>query len=139
MGAYRFFDNAKVDWRAILEPHWQQAEQSKAEQAVVLYLQDTTEWDFNVRQAGGLGPLSYEAQRGMYVHPTYAVTTARGPLGILDVWNWAREPRNANGQSGDPKESLRWIEGYERLAELAPRLAVRALWMWPTARRTCCL
>lgn len=35
---------------------------------------------------------------------------------------WAREPRGASGQRGGPKESLRWIEGYERLAELATRL-----------------
>lgn len=51
----------------------------------------------------------------MYVHPTYAVTTAREPLGILDAWMWAREPRGKDGQRGGPKESLRWIEGYERL------------------------
>jgi hypothetical protein len=127
MAAYRFFDNASVDWRAVLEPHWQQTEQRMGEQAVVLCLQDTTELDFNGQQAHGLGPLSYEAQRGMYVHPTYAVTTAREPLGILDVWMWARELRDANGQRGGPKESLRWIEGYERLAELAPRLPATRL------------
>jgi len=119
MAAYRFFDNASVEWQAILEPHWQQTEQRMANQSVVLCLQDTTELDFNGQRAHGLGPLSYEAQRGMYVHPTYAVTTAREPLGILDVWMWARELRDATGQRGGPKESLRWIEGYERLAELA--------------------
>lgn len=127
MAAYRFFDNAGVDWQAILEPHWQQTEQRMAGQEVVLCLQDTTELDFNGQQARGLGPLSYEAQRGMYIHPTYAVTTAREPLGILDVWMWAREPRDANGRRGGPKESLRWIEGYERLAELAPRLPATRL------------
>ncbi|OJB03328.1 hypothetical protein BGV48_18475 [Burkholderia ubonensis] len=74
MGAYRFFDNDEVEWGAILEPHWRQTEQRMAAQSVVLCLQDTTELDFNGRQAMGLGPLSYEAQRGMYLHPTYAVT-----------------------------------------------------------------
>lgn len=127
VAAYRFFDNDSVDWQAILAPHWQQTEQRMAEQAVVLCLQDTTELDFNGQQAQGLGPLSYEAQRGMYIHPTYAVTTAREPLGILDVWMWARELRDANGQRGGLKESLRWIEGYERLAELAPRLPATRL------------
>lgn len=122
MAAYRFFDNDSIDWQAILAPHWQQTEQRMAEQSVVLCLQDTTELDFNGQQASGLGPLSYDAQRGMYVHPTYAVTTAREPLGILDLWMWARELRDADGQRGGPKESLRRIEGYERLAELAPQL-----------------
>jgi hypothetical protein len=123
MAAYRFFDNDSVEWQAILEPHWRQTEQRMAEQSIVLCLQDTTELDFNGQKASGLGPLSYEAQRGMYVHPTYAVTTGREPLGILDVWMWARELKDKKGQRGGPKESLRWIEGYERLAELAPRLA----------------
>lgn len=45
-----------------------------ARQPVVLCLQDTTELDFNGQAAIGLGPLSYEAQRGMYLHLTYAVT-----------------------------------------------------------------
>jgi len=68
----------------------------------------------------GLGPLTYEAQRGMFVHPTYAVTPERQPLGILDAWMWAREKKDESGQRGGPKESLRWIEGYERIAEMAP-------------------
>lgn len=127
MAAYRFFDNADVDWQAILEPHWQQTKHRMAGQAVVLCLQDTTELDFNGQQGRGLGPLDYEAQRGMYVYPTYTVTTAREPLGILDVWMRGRERRDANGQHGGPKESLRWIEGYERLAELAPRLPATRL------------
>lgn len=136
IAAYRFFDNDSVQWQAILEPHWQQTERRMAAQSVVLCLQDTTELDFNGQQASGLGPLSYEAQRGMYAHPTYAVTTAREPLGVLDVWMWAREQKDEHGQRGGPKESLRWIEGYERLAELATRLASTRLGTWPIAKRT---
>ncbi len=122
VAAYRFFDNASVDWQAILEPHWRATEQRMADQSVVLCLQDTTELNFNGQQARGLGPLSYEAQRGMYLHPTYAVTTAREPLGILDAWMWAREARDTQGRRAGSKESLRWIEGYERLAELASQM-----------------
>jgi hypothetical protein len=85
-------------------------------------LQDTTELDFNGQSIDGLGPLSYEAQRGLYVHPTYAVSTDREPLGVLDAWMWAREPKDANGQRPGIKESTRWIEGYERVAELAAEL-----------------
>ena len=70
---------------------------------VVLCLQDTTELDFNGQTIQGLGPLSYEAQRGMYLHPTYAVSTDREPLGVLDAWMWAREPRGADGQRGGPQ------------------------------------
>lgn len=122
MAAYRFFDNDEVEWAAILEPHWRQTEQRMAAHPVVLCLQDTTELDFSGRRATGLGPLSYEAQRGMYVHPTYAVTPGRMPLGVLDAWMWAREPKDAQGKRGGVKESRRWIEGYERVAETAANL-----------------
>lgn len=122
VGAYRFFDNDQVDWRGILNPHWQHTQQRMSHHSVVLCLQDTTELNFNGQQAKGLGPLSYESQRGMYLHPTYAVTPDREPLGVLDAWMWSREKKDAQGHRAGPKESLRWIEGYERLSELAPEL-----------------
>lgn len=90
--------------------------------AVVLCIQDTTELDFNGQEIAGLGPLSYEAQRGMYLHPTYAVTPEREPLGMLDAWMWAREKRGKDGVRPGLKESRRWVEGYERIAEQAAQL-----------------
>jgi len=125
--AYRFFDNDKVDWQDILAPHIQNSVARMAVHDVVLCIQDTTELDFNGQKATGLGPLSYERQRGMYVHPTYAVSTAREPLGVLDAWMWAREFKGKDGKRPGMTESLRWIEGYERLAELAPQLATTRL------------
>lgn len=122
MAAYRFFGNEEVQWQDILVPHIKCSQIRMAAHEVVLCIQDTTELDFNGQAASGLGPLSYEAQRGMYVHPTYAVSTAREPLGVLDAWMWAREPKDADGNRPGIKESLRWVEGYERLAELAPQL-----------------
>jgi len=120
--AYRFFDNDKVEWQDILMPHIQSSVARMSAHDVVLCIQDTTELNFNGQKATGLGPLSYERQRGMYVHPTYAVSTAREPLGVLDAWMWAREFKDKKGKRPGMKESLRWLEGYERLAELAPQL-----------------
>ncbi|WP_259341535.1 IS4 family transposase, partial [Ralstonia solanacearum] len=122
IAAYRFFDNDEVEWEAILEPHWRQTERRMAAHPVVLCLQDTTELDFNARRVTGLGPLSYEARRGLYLHPTYAVSADRVGLGVLDAWMWAREPKDAQGKRGGMKESRRWIEGYERVAETASSL-----------------
>ena len=122
MAAYRFFNNEAVDWRAILGAHTDCAKTRMAEHEVVLCIQDTTELDFNGQEASGLGPLSYEAQRGMYAHPTYAVSTSREPLGVLDAWMWGREPKDREGHRPGVKESVRWVEGYERLAEMAAEL-----------------
>nr|WP_244160049.1 IS4 family transposase [Paracidovorax cattleyae] len=118
-GAYRFLSNAKTDWQVLLKPHWACSEERMRAHAVVLNIQDTTELDFNGRGTRGLGPLSYEAQRGMYLHPTYAVSPAREPLGVLDAWMWAREAKQEDGTRAGIVESTRWIEGYERVAERA--------------------
>ncbi|MDT4844556.1 IS4 family transposase ISAzo5 [compost metagenome] len=117
--AYRFLRNTDVAWDAILEPHWASTQERMRSQSVVLCIQDTTELDFNAQDIDGLGPLNYEARRGMYLHPTYAVTTEREPLGVLDAWMWAREERDTDGVRPGLKESTRWVEGYERVAEMA--------------------
>lgn len=61
----------------------------------------------------------------MYVHPTLLVTPKRLSLGVWDAWMWAREADH-HGQAEErrhwpieAKESIRWIEGYERVCELA--------------------
>ncbi|MCY0385786.1 IS4 family transposase [Robbsia sp. Bb-Pol-6] len=122
MGAYRFLGNEEVEWSEVMRPHWARTAERASHFPVVLCLADTTELNFNGQEAEGLGPLSFEAQRGMYLHPTYAVTPDREPLGVLDAWMWAREARDAEGHRGGIKESIRWIEGYERIAEQAALL-----------------
>lgn len=63
----------------------------------------------------GLGRLNYEARRGMYVHPTLVVTPDGLALGVTDAWMLARKPK---GQE-EFKESIRWVEGYQRVGEMA--------------------
>ena len=125
--AYRRLSHEAVGWSDILAPHLQRSVQRMSAEAVVLCLQDTTELDFNAQAIDGLGPLSYEAQRGMYLHATYAVSAQRVPLGVLDAWMWAREAKQADGSRGGLLESVRWVEGYERLAERAGELPATRL------------
>lgn len=132
MAAYRFFNNENTEWRKILAPHAAQTQQRMSQHPVVLCLQDTTELNFNGQDILGLGSLSYDAQRGMYLHPTYAVTPEREPLGITDIWMWSRERRDEikkaaqtdtekkeKEASDEAKESIRWITGYENVATMA--------------------
>lgn len=127
MAAYRFLANDEVEWADILAPHWAQTQRRMSAHPVVLCLQDTTELDFNGQQIEGLGPLNYEARRGMYLHPTYVVTPQREPLGVTDAWMWARESSDGGQRRSAPKESTRWIEGYERVAEMAAGLPATRL------------
>jgi hypothetical protein len=41
---------------------------------------------------------------------------------VLDAWMWAGEPKTGKGKHVGVRESLRWVEGYQRLAELASKL-----------------
>lgn len=127
IGAYRFLGNEEVEWTDMMRPHWERTTARMRQSPVVLCIADTTELDFNGQEMEGAGPLSYEVQRGMYLHPTYAVTPDREPLGVIDAWMWAREPRDANGERGGIKESVRWTESYERVAEQAATLPATRL------------
>jgi hypothetical protein len=117
--AYRLLDNEALDWRSVLEAHGGPTAARMAQEARVLCIQDTTELDFTGQPGiAGLGRLTYERQHGMYVHPTLAVSEDGVALGVLDAWMWARRPKG----EADILESRRWIEGYERVAELAAGL-----------------
>jgi len=114
--AYRLLDNPATEWREILEVHTTRTVERMVGQPVVLCIQDTTGLDFTSQPGiAGLGRLSYEAQHGMYVHPTLAATPAGVALGVVDAWMWARKPKD----QPDVKESRRWVEGYEIVADWA--------------------
>ncbi|MFB1489902.1 MULTISPECIES: IS4 family transposase [unclassified Thiocapsa] len=121
-GAGLLLGNDAVAPLALVEPHRASTIQRMTAHPVLLCLQDTTELNFNGRAIAGLGPLSDEAQRGMSLHPTLAVSPARELLGILDAWMWASAFKDADGIRPGILESTRWVEGNERVAELAARL-----------------
>ena len=114
--AYRLLDNPALEWRELLEVHTQRTRERMVGHPVVLCIQDTTELDFTTQPGiAGLGRLSYEAQHGMYVHPTLVVTPQGAALGVVDAWMWARVSKG----KATVKESVRWLEGYGIVAELA--------------------
>ena len=118
--AYRLLDHDDLGWESILAPHFERSGDRMRAHPVVLCINDTTELDFKGKTIQGLGPLSFEAQRGMYLHPTYAVAPDREPLGVIDAYMWAREPKGADGKRPPAViESLRWLDAYERVCEQA--------------------
>lgn len=128
--AYRFFDNAKVTQEKILASHQAATQTRMAEHDVVLCLQDTTELDYSDQtQTQGLGPLTYESQRGLHLHPTVAVTPQRRCLGVLDTFIWARADEDYGKRTArknkaiEEKESMRWINGYRQVCRVSATLA----------------
>jgi hypothetical protein len=129
--AYRFFSNEKATAERVLEPHRDATLQRAKQFPVVLCVQDTTELDYTSKpQVQGLGPLTYEAAIGLYIHPTLAITPERLCLGALDLWTWARDLEDHGGKDRqhrlkrplEEKESFRWVEGYRRVNDLQSSL-----------------
>ena len=130
LATYRFLSNDSVSHEALMTPHYDATECRIRQQSstAILCIQDTTELDFNGQDTDGLGRLSYDRQRGMYLHPTLCITPERLPLGITDAWMWSRGLTKAADQANpDVKESRRWIEGYERIADMAQRCPEKRL------------
>jgi hypothetical protein len=126
--AYRLFDHPQVSAERVLAPHIACTEERLRAHPRVLCIQDTTELDYTKKKGiADLGPLNYESRWGLYLHPTLAVTPERVPLGLLDLHRWAREPGSL-GQEKDAeraledKESVRWVDGFARVNELAEQL-----------------
>ena len=132
--AYRFFDNDKVTFAKVLQPHADQTVQRVAEQQVVLLVQDTTEADLTrpQREVEGIGELD-GVRRGFLVHTMHAFTIEGTPLGTL----WAQIINRTEGVSHasqaekdhdkkhtpiEAKESLRWLTGLRQARDVAEQL-----------------
>jgi hypothetical protein len=119
--AYRFFDNDKVDFGGVLQPHVHSTRSRIAAQPIVLMVPDTTEVDLTrpEQQVRGSGPLDGGARRGALLHLIHAFTPDGTPLGTIDALPWARDddaPASATKtraqRAAEPieeKESYRWL------------------------------
>ena len=126
--AYRFLDNEKVEWRAILAPHYAATEERMREAPLVLVAQDTTTLNYSTHpHTRGLGPIGTdsEAVRGLMVHDTLAFTPQGMPLGLLDLQCWAREGighrHTRHERPIEEKESFKWVKSYQAVSTLAKR------------------
>ena len=129
--AYRFFDNDKVSPDRILQPHIEATRKRISKAEVALLVQDTTELDLTrpKQQVQGVGPLEYEARRGVFFHPLFAFDDHGLPLGVAWQKSWVRgqlkkmtkreKNRWLRETPIEKKESFRWIEGLRAAREVA--------------------
>jgi hypothetical protein len=91
----------------------------------IVVAQDTTEINFSGREANrrGLGPAGDGVSAGFFIHPLVAIDSeTEAVLGLLDAHIWTRDdeieaaPRRK--RAIEDKESMRWLRGVERAAEL---------------------
>ncbi|MEA1950509.1 MAG: IS4 family transposase [Planctomycetota bacterium] len=129
VGAYRIFDNAKVQPEKILQPHIEATKRRMKEQDVVLVLQDTTELDFSKHPPKDAGCLNKENRRGLYDHTHLAVTPEQLCLGVVGHEQYDRTPESLGKAKErerwpiEQKESFRWLKGYRLASDLAGECA----------------
>lgn len=124
--AYRLFDNDKLDFENILEPHLRATLERVSKEKTVIVSQDTTELDLTrpKNQVEGAGPLDGNSRFGELLHPLVAFTPNGTPLGTLYAELWTREngPSKAKDRKKLPieaKESLRWLDTHKHAQEIA--------------------
>jgi hypothetical protein len=126
--AYRFLDNEKVDWQAILQAHYRSTEERFHKERLVLVAQDTTTLNYSTHpHTQGLGPIGTDSEkvRGLIVHDTMSFTPRGTPLGLVDVQCWAREQIGSRHQRYhkpiEQKESFKWVESYRQVSAIQNR------------------
>jgi len=133
--AYRLFENERLSFEDVLQPHIDATRRRVAEQPVVILAQDTTELDFTRPQQQVVGPSDGRQQATRaFLHPLCAFTPDGVPLGTVAAHVWIRpdEPPCRRGASGtrkalpiEQKESQRWIDMLRRGQELACQVPAR--------------
>jgi hypothetical protein len=94
--AYRFFDNDKVTFAKVLQPHTERSHERVAVQPVVLLVQDTSEINLTrpEQEVAGVGDLD-GSRRGFLLHEMQAFTPEGTPLGTV----WAEIINRTEGVS----------------------------------------
>lgn len=136
--AYRFFDNDKVTFDTVLQPHRDQTLQRLRRQSTVLLVQDTTEIDLSRPQqpVAGAGVLDGGTRAGVLLHAMQAFTPQGVALGTVwaQVINRTPEPAPPARKTArktrcqrqnmpiEAKESMRWLSGLRQARSVAGQL-----------------
>ncbi len=124
-GAYRFFQNERVDMQTVLEAHRETTVERIKPQRVVLAVQDTTSLNLTAHPPEEVGPINTTQNEavGLLLHSTLVFTVEGTPLGLLQVQCWARDAakRKKNHKRKElpieVKESMKWLSSYRAVAE----------------------
>jgi hypothetical protein len=125
--AYRFFDNAVVDFQKVLQPHWERTRHRCQEPGEYLIIEDSTELNFTRHaKTQDLGVIGDGRGRGFELHSALAVrveswTLEQRPegqlVGLLD--QRCRRPRPApeaesrSKRLQRPRKSSWWAEAFK--------------------------
>lgn len=126
---YNFTNNDLVSAEKLIAPHIEKTLERIREYPVVLLPSDTTDINYTTKVAMTGKERLTSKQKGIWLHPTIAVTPERLTLGIVHANFWHRQPEVAekNAATGtardkapiEEKESYRWLQSYLNACEIA--------------------
>lgn len=125
IAAYRLYDNAKVSPEKILAPHQEATRERIREQATVLIVQDTTEFDLTPHPPRDARCLDKSYRFGFYDHTSLAVTPEQVCLGVVGQEQFDRSAESLGKTDEraslpiEEKESYRWLKGYRLACDIA--------------------
>ena len=119
----------------LFSPHRQLTIERIKEHPVVLLLSDSSSLDFSGKSSiKGMGRIRAQYSRGIWIHPTIAVSPDRLCLGVIGSEMWTRDleikrtPTKINDRKEiELKESHKWIKSYQAadsVAKLCPKTQV---------------
>ncbi len=141
--AYRFLSNESVSEKEILDGHFVATKErvTAQKEAMILVLQDTTEFSYNSSNPDKIGwtsnlqigksmvgkPILYK-KCGILMHSSLAITDAGLPLGLCAIKFWTRKQFKGTNELKkrinptripiEEKESYRWLENLKQSTEL---------------------
>ena len=123
-------DREQIHEAGILSGHREQTVRRMKGYRRVLVVQDSTDLNFAERlHCNGLGQIGTNqtgaVSAGLKMHSQLAVGADGLPLGVLDTKIYAPEVSKEKGGSNRPieeKQSYRWVQTLEELAEISPLL-----------------
>ncbi|HVT17522.1 MAG TPA: IS4 family transposase [Thermoanaerobaculia bacterium] len=125
--AHRIFEHEETTVPGLLEGHYQETTRRCEGRPLVLIPQDTTVFVYKQNQIVGLARLNHLAKvRGLLGHSALVLTPEGTPLGLwhVDLWGEDAEhpqtPAQARRRTWEERESYKWYEGLEAVAERLP-------------------
>lgn len=122
-GAYRFFENDKVNFDSIMSGHRQATLNRMKDYPVILVPQDTTFLNFATEaERKNMGTLRLKDSNQQLLHTSIAITPDRVNLGVVKASLWQRSEtstgKSRNKKPIEEKESYRWLAHYDETCDL---------------------
>jgi hypothetical protein len=116
---YRFLQNGKVSYEALLRAHVEHTRAQYERLPVVLVVQDTTELDYQAhRQTSGLGPIGNGRHQGFLLQTVLAVEPGPGELlGIAHQEPFVRQPAPKGERYSERVKGERESQVWERAVQ----------------------